>query len=106
MVGENFLWSPRLECQPVSSNREQTGISGLASCKPIAAGSITYSETPIDMMKLTTIIRKSGYRGNVRIETLAMKRRAYNPFVEAPMSLKRERETMRANADINPNDRK
>jgi hypothetical protein len=48
-----------------------------------------------------TIIRKSGYRGNVPIETLAMKRPDYDPFTEVPMILKKVREAMKATADTN-----
>ena len=57
--------------------------------------------TPMDMKKLMTIIRKSGYRGNVPIETLAMKRPDYDPFTEVPMILKKVREAMKATADTN-----
>ena len=58
---------------------------------------------PTDMMKLMTIIRKSGYRGNVPIEALPLKRADYDPFVEVPKILKQVREAMKATADIEPN---
>ncbi len=61
---------------------------------------------PMDMLKLMTIIRKSGYRGNVPIETLPLKRADYDPFVEVPMVLKKVREAMEATADIEPDQRK
>jgi sugar phosphate isomerase/epimerase len=61
---------------------------------------------PMDMPKLMTIIRKSGYRGNVPIETLAMKRPDYDPFTEVPMILKKVREAMKATESIEPDDRK
>ena len=35
-----------------------------------------------DFKKLVTIIRQGGYRGYLPIETLAMGRRNYDPFVE------------------------
>jgi hypothetical protein len=36
-----------------------------------------------DMKKLVNIIRQSGYRGYVPIETLKMGRKDYDPFAEA-----------------------
>ena len=52
-------------------------------------------ESPhIDMKKLVTIIRKSGYRGYLPIETLAMKRPSYDPYVEAPKLLAELRQAM------------
>jgi sugar phosphate isomerase/epimerase len=60
---------------------------------------------PMDMLKLMTIIRKSGYRGNVPIETLAMKRPDYDPFVEVPKILKQVRAALKATADIAPDHR-
>ena len=45
-------------------------------------------ESPrIDAKKLVTIIRTSGYRGYLPIETLAMRRKDYDPFVEVPKLL-------------------
>lgn len=41
----------------------------------------------VDLMKLVTIIRKSGYRGYVPIETLAMGRKDYDPHAEVTKML-------------------
>ena len=41
-----------------------------------------------DMKRLLGIIRKSGYRGYLPIETLSMKRPAYDSYVEVPKMLK------------------
>lgn len=43
--------------------------------------------TPTDMKRLVTIVRESGYRGYLPIETLAMKRKNYDSFVEVPKVL-------------------
>jgi sugar phosphate isomerase/epimerase len=40
-----------------------------------------------DMKRLVAIIRKSGYRGYVPVETLSMGRKGYDPFVEVPKVL-------------------
>ena len=40
-----------------------------------------------DMKKLVTIIRKSGYRGFLPIETLSMGRKGYDSFVEVSKML-------------------
>lgn len=40
-----------------------------------------------DMKKLITIIRKAGYRGYLPIETLAMRRKDYDPNIEVPRVL-------------------
>lgn len=56
--------------------------------------------TPMDMLKLMTIIRRSGYRGNIPIETLALNRPDYDPFVEIPKVLSEVREAMEATAAI------
>lgn len=58
--------------------------------------------TPMDMLKLITIVRKSGYRGNLPIETLPLKRPDYDPFVEIPKVLAEVREAMKATASIQP----
>ncbi len=42
---------------------------------------------PTDMNRLVKIVRASGYRGYLPIETLAMKRKNYDPFVEVPKVL-------------------
>jgi sugar phosphate isomerase/epimerase len=60
---------------------------------------------PMDMLKLMTIIRKSGYRGNVPIETLPLKRPDYDPFTEVPKVLKQVREAMKATEAIEPDGR-
>lgn len=41
----------------------------------------------IDMNRLVTIIRRSGYRGYVPIETLSMGRKGYDPYVEVTRML-------------------
>ena len=46
----------------------------------------------VDMKKLINIIRQSGYRGCLPIETLAMKRKGYDSFVEIPKMLAELRE--------------
>lgn len=59
------------------------------------------TDTPrTDMKRLVTIIRKSGYRGYVPIETLSMKRKDYDPFVEVPKMLAELREAIRETAAI------
>ncbi len=65
----------------------------------------TMDSPRVDMKKLVTIIRKSGYRGNVPIETLAMKRKDYDPFVEVPKVLKELREAIEATVEIAPEPR-
>lgn len=55
-----------------------------------------------DMKKLLTIIRQSGYRGYLPIETLSMRRKDYDPFVEAPKMLAELREAMAATASVTP----
>lgn len=42
----------------------------------------------IDMKRLVTIIRKSGYRGYVPIETLSMRRKDYDSYVEVTKMLR------------------
>jgi sugar phosphate isomerase/epimerase len=60
---------------------------------------------PMDMLKLMTIIRKSGYRGNLPIETLPLKRPDYDPFTEVPKILKQVREAMKATEENEPDGR-
>ena len=36
----------------------------------------------VDLPRLITLVRESGYRGYLPIETLAMGRKDYDPFVE------------------------
>lgn len=47
-----------------------------------------------DMKRLVTIIRKSGYRGYLPIETLSMKRKGYDPLVEVATVLAELREAI------------
>jgi len=51
-----------------------------------------------DMKKLVAIIRRSGYRGYVPIETLAMGRKDYDPYAEAARMLVDFREAVAATA--------
>jgi len=51
-----------------------------------------------DMLKLVKIIRKSGYRGYVPIETLSMKRVGYDSFVEVPRMLAQLRDAIEQTA--------
>ena len=50
----------------------------------------------VDMKKLVTIIRQSGYRGYVPIETLSMKRKDYDSFKAIPEMLTSLREAIAA----------
>lgn len=59
----------------------------------------------VDMKKLVTIIRKSGYRGNIPIETLSMKRKDYDPFVEVPKVLNELRAAIEATVAVKPEPR-
>jgi sugar phosphate isomerase/epimerase len=43
--------------------------------------------SPIDMKRMITVIRQSGYRGYLPIETLASGRKDYNPLVDLPKML-------------------
>ena len=55
------------------------------------------------MKKLLTIIRQSGYRGYLPIETLAMKRREYDSFyVEIPKMLAELRDAIASTRSIAP----
>ena len=56
----------------------------------------------VDMKKLVTIIRQSGYRGYVPIETLSMRRKDYDPYVEVTKMLHQLREAIAATASIAP----
>ncbi len=51
-----------------------------------------------DFRKLVAIIRQSGYRGYLPIETLSMRRQDYDPFVEVPKVLFELREAIAATA--------
>jgi sugar phosphate isomerase/epimerase len=55
-----------------------------------------------DLRKLLTIIRRSGYRGYLPIETLASGRKGYDSFVEVPKMLGELREAIAATASIAP----
>ena len=54
------------------------------------------------MKKLVTLIRQSGYRGYVPIETLSMKRKGYDSFVEIPKMLAELRQAIAATASVTP----
>jgi len=51
-------------------------------------------ETPMDLEKLARIIRKSGYRGYLPIETLGTRGQAYDPFTAVPHFLAQFREAL------------
>ncbi len=55
-----------------------------------------------DLKKLVTIIRQSGYRGYLPIETLASGRKGYDSFVEVAKMLAELREAIAATASIAP----
>ena len=60
-------------------------------------------ESPrIDAKKLVTIVRTSGYRGYLPIETLAMRRQDYDPFVEVPKLLADLRRAIQETAPAAP----
>ena len=56
----------------------------------------------IDMKRLVTIIRRSGYRGYVPIETLSMGRKDYDPSAEATRMLADLRAAIAATATVAP----
>lgn len=58
------------------------------------------SDIPTDLVKLLRIIRKSGYRGYLPIETLSPKGRenGYDPFKQVPAFLKQLQDAMAATA--------
>ena len=59
------------------------------------------TESPrLDMKKLVAIIRRSGYRGYLPIETLAMKRKDYDPFVEVPKVLAELRRALQETTSV------
>jgi len=55
-----------------------------------------------DLMKLVAIIRRSGYRGYLPIETLASGRKGYDSFVEVPKMLAQLRGAIAATESIAP----
>jgi sugar phosphate isomerase/epimerase len=63
---------------------------------PVAAG----SEVRTDLKKLMTIIRQSGYRGYIPIETLSASGREYNPFDVVPKFLAELREAFDETSSI------
>lgn len=61
------------------------------------------TDSPVtNMKKLVTLIRQSGYRGYVPIETLSMKRKGYDSFVEIPKMLAELRQAIAATASVTP----
>ncbi len=52
------------------------------------------SEVPTDLIRLATIIRKSGYSGYLPIETLSPRGKPYDPFTVVPEFLKQLREAL------------
>ena len=56
----------------------------------------------IDMNRLVTIIRRSGYRGYVPIETLAMGRKGYDPYAEVTRMLADLRAALAATEPVTP----
>jgi len=55
-----------------------------------------------DLKKLVTIIRQSGYRGYLPIETLASGRKGYDSFVEVPKMLHELRAAIAATEGVTP----
>ena len=55
-----------------------------------------------DMKRLVTIIRRSGYRGHVPLETLSMRRPGYDSYVEIEKLLADFRAVVAATASIAP----
>jgi sugar phosphate isomerase/epimerase len=56
----------------------------------------------VDVTRLVTIVRRSGYRGYLPIETLSMGRRDYDPRVETTKMLSQLREAIAATASVAP----
>jgi sugar phosphate isomerase/epimerase len=52
------------------------------------------SETPTDLVRLMTIVRKSGYSGYLPIETLSPRGKDYDPYAVVPEFLKKVREAI------------
>lgn len=55
-----------------------------------------------DMLKLVTIIRRSGYRGYIPIETLAMRRPGYDSYVESKKMFAELQAALAATATLGP----
>lgn len=60
------------------------------------------SSPKVDLLKLITIIRRSGYRGYVPIETLAMRRPGYDSYVETKKMLTELRAALAATESMAP----
>jgi sugar phosphate isomerase/epimerase len=56
------------------------------------------SEVPTDLVKLLTIVRKSGYRGFLPIETLSPQGKPYDPWTVVPAFQKQLREAIQKTA--------
>ena len=56
------------------------------------------SAVPTDLVKLLRIVRASGYRGYLPIETLAPQNKVYDPFAVVPPFLKLVREAIEQTA--------
>lgn len=54
----------------------------------------------VDMRRLVTIIRQSGYRGYIPIETLSMRRKDYDPYAEVTRMLTDLRAALAATASV------
>jgi sugar phosphate isomerase/epimerase len=52
------------------------------------------SEVPTDLVRLMTIVRKSGYSGYLPIETLGPRGKEYDPYTVVPAFLKQVREAI------------
>ena len=52
------------------------------------------TEEPTDLIRLVKIVRASGYRGYLPIETLSPKNKVYDPFTVVPEFLKQLREAI------------
>jgi Xylose isomerase-like TIM barrel len=53
---------------------------------------------PTDLIRVMTVVRKSGYSGYLPIETLAPRGKEYDPFTMVPVFLKQVREAIAATA--------
>lgn len=62
----------------------------------------TVESPKVDMKKLVTIIRQSGYRGYIPIETLSMRRKDYDSYVEITKMLRDLRAALDATAHLAP----
>ena len=55
-----------------------------------------------DLLKLVTLIRRSGYRGYVPIETLAMRRPGYDSYIAIQQMLDELRAALTATESVTP----